>query len=74
MNMPKSKKLKTFNDCAKIVEGYVEAARDSIIDASQVIRAKHLGGDPAENSSIVNIDISTDGAWQRHGNAVAMHH
>ena len=67
MNRPKSMKLKAFNHCAKIVkEGYVEAACDSMIDALKVIRAKY---DPAENSSIVNIDISTYGEWQPPGYA-----
>ena len=67
MNRPKSMKLKAFNHCAKIVkEGYVEAACDSMIDALKVICAKY---DPAENSSIVNIDISTYGEWQPPGYA-----
>ena len=61
MKRPKSMKLKAFNHCAKIVkEGYVEAARDSMIDVRKLIRAEH---DPAENSSSVNIDISTYGEW-----------
>ena len=40
MNMPKSMNLKAFNDSsAKIVkEGYVEAARNSMVDASKEIR------------------------------------
>ena len=38
-----------------------------MVDASKEIRVKHLGNDPADN--IVNIDISTDGAWQRRGYA-----
>ena len=46
MNMHKSMNLKAFNDDAKIVkEGYAEAARNSMIDASKVIRTKHLGDD-----------------------------
>ena len=60
-------KLKAYNYCAKIVrEGYVEPARDSMIDACKVICAKY---DPAENSSIVNIDIPTYDEWQPCGYA-----
>ena len=69
MNMPKSLNKTAYNDSANIIKkGYTMAAQMSMSAPSLECRKVSLQ-DEFKEDSIANIDISTDGAWQRRGYA-----
>ena len=69
MNIPNALNRKAYNDCAKVVkEAYGKAAHVTMLAASYELLTQRFGDDPTDDS-VANIEISTDGAWQRRGYA-----
>ena len=68
-NIPNALNRKAYKDCAKVVkEAYCKTAHVSMLAASNELLAQRFG-DESTDDSVANIEISTDGAWQRRGYA-----
>ena len=69
MNIPNALNREAYNGFAKVVkEAYGKAAHVSMLAVSNELLAERFG-DESTDDSVANIEISTDGAWQRRGYA-----
>ena len=65
MNMPPPMTSKTYQETMEYVHpSYIEAANKSMKSASDEIREELLG-DNFDEDTVVDVDISADGSWQK---------